>query len=90
MHQGLHFYHLLHDQDELLTLLKENGIPTVRPRRCTIRTPEMRSMGDVGFSGAQRKGRADYELLLANGYELFEEKGRGRQAYFLPKGRGTL
>lgn len=29
MHQGLHFYHLLHDQDELLTLLKENGIPTV-------------------------------------------------------------
>lgn len=78
MHQGLHFYHLLHDQDELLTLLKENGIPTVILKGMAAAvyypSPEMRSMGDVDFLVPRGKDEQTYELLLANGYELFEEK----------------
>ena len=76
--QGSRFYQLLHQQDQLLTLLAKNDIPLVILKGMAAAmyypAPEMRSMGDVDFLVPREQVEKAYELMLANGYTLYYEK----------------
>lgn len=76
--QGSQFYRLLHQQDQLLALLTQNDIPLVILKGMAAAVyypaPEMRAMGDVDFLVPRDQVEKTYDLMRANGYELYLEK----------------
>lgn len=76
--QGSRFYQLLHQQDQLLALLTKNDISLVILKGMAAAVyypaPEMRTMGDVDFLVPRDQVEKTYDLMRANGYELYLEK----------------
>lgn len=76
--QGSRFYQLLHQQDQLLALLAKNDISLVILKGMAAAVyypaPEIRAMGDVDFLVPRDQVEKTYDLMRANGYELYLEK----------------
>lgn len=75
--QGSRFYQLLHQQDQLLALLAKNDISLVILKGMAAAVyypaPEMRAMGDVDFLVPRDQVEKTYDLMRANGYELYQD-----------------
>lgn len=92
--QGVHFYQLLHAQDELLALLDRNDIHTVILKGMAAAVyypnPEMRAMGDIDFLVPREHVEKTYELMLANGYALYQEKDANNKHIVFQKGEARF
>ena len=72
-----HFVQILHYQEQLYTLLKENDIPMVILKGCAAAlyypNPAQRSMGDIDFLVPTEYFDQAKKLLAQNGYEMEED-----------------
>lgn len=72
-----HFVRILHYQEQLYKLLKENDIPMVILKGCAAAlyypNPAQRSMGDIDFLVPHEHYNRTKELLAQNGYKIADD-----------------